>query len=79
MTSDVALKALLKNTPESLHRVIVLMYVADQHGSQIVHEGQIFSISTLGRELAEFLLKDKKWADVAEQARKEIGDKETIH
>lgn len=79
MTGEVALRRIIKKIPEAAQWLVVVMHVADQHGTQIIDNNKVLGISDLGRELAVLLLREKKWQDVAEQARKDILRHEIVH
>ena len=79
MTSDIVLKSLLKKTPESLQKLLVVMHIADQHGTQIIDNNEVFGISDLGRELAVMLLQEKKWQNVAKRVLRDISEQEILH
>ena len=79
MTTDIVLKSLLKKTPESLQKLLVVMHVMDQHGTKIIGNNEVFGISDLGRELAVMLLQEKKWQNVAKRALRDISEQEILH
>ena len=79
MTSEAVLKSLLKKMPETVQTLLIVSYVANRHGLPLVDEGYVYSISDLGREMAELMLKEDKWQDVAEHARKDLVEKEILH
>ena len=79
MTSEAVLKLLLKKMPEGVQTLLIVSYVADRHGLPVVDEGYVYSMSDMGREMAELLLKEDRWQEVAKQARKELVGKEILH
>ena len=79
MTSDVVLKLRASKITDKQKIIMIKTYVLAQYEIVALDDGEIYSLSEEGKEIAEYLLKSDKWKKEANDFREELRKAETLH